>query len=125
MRRFELAQSRNALDALVHSVRKSVAEHGDKVGADEKSKIESALSDADALLKDQNATKDALDAKAQALQSSAQKLGEAIYASAQQPQGAQGGGNDGGGAGSAGGGGGRANDEKVVDAEFTEVKDRK
>jgi molecular chaperone DnaK len=130
-RRFELAQSRNALDALVHSVRKSLTEHGDKVGADEKSKIESALAEADAVLKDQNASKDALDARAQALQTSAQKLGEAIYASAQQgeaahaPGGGGGAGSAGAGAGTGGSGGGPRNEEKVVDAEFTEVKDRK
>jgi molecular chaperone DnaK len=124
-RRFEMAQSRNALDALVHSVKKSLAEHGDKVGADEKSKIDSALNEAEALLKQPDASKEALDEKAQSLQAAAQKLGEAIYASAQ-PQGAQAGGAGaeptGGSAGSAGSGGGN---EKVVDAEFTEVKDKK
>ena len=73
-RRFEAAQSRNALDALVHSVKKSLAEHGDKVGADEKSKIESALRDAEELLKQSDATKDALDGGAQALRAAAQKL---------------------------------------------------
>jgi molecular chaperone DnaK len=93
-RRFEMAQSRNALDALVHSVKKSLSEHGDKVGADEKSKIESALSDAESLLKQPDASKETLDEKAQSLQAAAQKLGEAIYASAQ-PQGAQAGGSAG------------------------------
>ncbi|HVE49795.1 MAG TPA: molecular chaperone DnaK [Casimicrobiaceae bacterium] len=120
-RRFEMAQSRNALDALVHSVRKSLGEHGDKVAGDEKSKIEAALSDADETLKNQEATKDALDSKAQALQTAAQKLGEAVYASQQQPQG---GGAQGAGAAQPDSGG-QAGDEKVVDAEFTEVKDRK
>jgi len=131
-RRFELAQSRNALDALVHSVRKSLTEHGDKIAADEKSRIESALADADSVLKQQDASKDALDAKAQALQAAAQKLGEAIYASAQQgeaahaPGGGAGAGSAGGGStGTGGTGGGPRNEEKVVDAEFTEVKDRK
>ena len=83
-RRFEMAQSRNALDALVHSVKKSLAEHGDKIGGDEKSKIESALKSAEALLKQNDASKEALDEKAQqSLQGRAQKLGEAIYAKAQ------------------------------------------
>ena len=116
-RRFEAAQSRNALDALVHSVKKSLAEHGDKVGADEKSKIEAALHDAEELLKQPDAAKDALDGKAQALQAAAQKLGEAIYAKAQGEAQA---GDAGGPAPKA-----EANDEKVVDAEFTEVKDKK
>ncbi len=115
-RRFEMAQSRNALDALVHSVKKSLAEHGEKVGGDEKAKIESALNDAETLLKQGDASKEALDEKAQALQAAAQKLGEAIYANAQ--AGAQAGDT---GTGPAAGPG----DEKVVDAEFTEVKDKK
>jgi molecular chaperone DnaK len=115
-RRFEMAQSRNALDALVHSVKKSLAEHGDKVGGDEKSKIESALNDAETLLKQADASKEALDEKAQALQAAAQKLGEAIYANAQSS--AQAGDT---GTGPAAGPG----DEKVVDAEYTEVKDKK
>ncbi|HVF65124.1 MAG TPA: molecular chaperone DnaK [Casimicrobiaceae bacterium] len=123
-RRFEAAQSRNALDALVHSVKKSIGEHGDKVGADEKSKIEAAIKDAEDVLKQNDASKDVLDAKAQALQTASQKLGEAIYANAQ-AQGAQGGGDGGGSAPGGGGAGAGANDEKVVDAEFTEVKDSK
>jgi molecular chaperone DnaK len=116
-RRFEVAQSRNALDALVHSVRKSVTEHGDKVGADEKTTIEAAIKDAEDLLKQPDPTRDALDSKAQALQSAAQKLGEAIYAKTQ----GEGQAADTGGAAPKA----EANDEKVVDAEFTEVKDKK
>jgi molecular chaperone DnaK len=42
----EVVQSRNQLDALVHSVTKSVAEYGEKIGADEKAKIEAALKEA-------------------------------------------------------------------------------
>ena len=124
-RRFELAQSRNALDALVHSVRKSLTEYGEKVGADEKARIEGALKDADDVLKQQDATKDALDAKAQALQAAAQKLGEAVYASQQgaaQPEGQAG---AGGSPGAGAAGGGAKADDNVVDAEYTEVKDRK
>src|SRR5476649_587641 len=79
----ELAESRNHLDALVHSVQKSVTEHGDKVGADEKGKIESALKEAEELLKEKDASKDAMEAKAQALMTASQKLGEAMYAQSQ------------------------------------------
>src|SRR4029450_13448317 len=42
----ETVQARNTLDSLVHSVKKSVAEYGDKVDAGEKSKIEAALKEA-------------------------------------------------------------------------------
>ncbi|HET9761970.1 MAG TPA: molecular chaperone DnaK, partial [Casimicrobiaceae bacterium] len=107
------------LDALVHSVTKSVGEYGDKVGADEKAKIEAALKDADELLKQKDASKEALDAKAQALMTASQKLGEAMYAKTQAEQAA---GQPGA---SQDGRGGKEGEEKVVDAEFTEVKDGK
>jgi molecular chaperone DnaK len=120
-RQLEVVQARNQLDTLVHSVRKSLTEYGDKIGADEKAKIESALKDADELLKQKDASKDALEANAQSLSTAAQKLGEAMYAQAQAAAG------QGGGAGGPGGAGGAgpAGDEKVVDAEYTEVKDKK
>ena len=87
--------------------------------SDEKGKIEAALKDAEEILKQQDAGKDALEAKAQALMTASQKLGEAMYAKSQaEAQTAN--------AGEAGAaGGGKESDEKVVDAEFTEVKDKK
>ncbi|MEO8849667.1 MAG: Hsp70 family protein, partial [Casimicrobiaceae bacterium] len=121
----EAVQSRNALDALVHSVKKSMTEHGDKVDAAERSKIESAINDAESGLKDKEATKVALDAKAEALGKASQKLGEVMYAQAQAAAGgAEGAAAGGAGAGGAGPGPSAKDDEKVVDAEFTEVKDR-
>src|SRR5438046_3046457 len=118
-KQLETVQARNHLDALVHSVKKSIAEYGEKVGADEKGKIEAALKDAEEILKQQDAGKDALEAKAQALMTASQKLGEAMYAKAQgEAQTAN--------AGETGtAGGSKESDEKVVDAEFTEVKDKK
>jgi molecular chaperone DnaK len=115
----EVVQARNGLDALVHSVKKSLGEYGDKVG-DEKGRIEAALKEAEDVLKDKDATKEALQAKSEALMTASQKLGEAMYAQAQSQAGAAGGpGQPDGGAAEKGG------DEKVVDAEYTEVKDRK
>jgi len=127
----ETVKARNGLDALVHSVKKSVAEYGDKIGADEKAKIEDAVKDAEALLKQPDAAKDALEAKSESLAKAAQKLGETMYADAQAAAGGGGGGGGAGGAGGPGSGGGagggasKDGEEKVVDAEFTEVKDRK
>jgi molecular chaperone DnaK len=118
----ETVQARNHLDALVHSVQKSVTEYGDKIGADEKGKIEGALKEAEELLKDKDASKDAMEAKAQALMTASQKLGEAMYAQSQAE--AQAGANPQGGSGKAGGPS-EGGEEKVVDAEFTEVKDKK
>jgi molecular chaperone DnaK len=116
----ETVQARNGLDALVHSVRKSLTEYGDKVGADEKAKIEAALKEAEDLLKEKDAAKDALEAKSESLAKAAQKLGEMMYAQAQQEAagGATGTGPDAAHAPNQG-------EEKVVDAEYTEVKDRK
>jgi len=118
----ETVQARNGLDAMVHSVRKSLGEYGDKVGADDKEKIEAALKDAEELLKNQQADKDALEAKSEALMKASQKLGEAMYAQSQAEAQAAGGAGDQGGDGS---GAKQTEDEKVVDAEFTEVKDKK
>jgi molecular chaperone DnaK len=118
----ETVQARNGLDAMVHSVRKSLGEYGDKVSADEKEKIETALKDAEELLKNQQADKDALEAKSEALMKASQKLGEAMYAQSQAEAQAAGGA---GGQGGDGSGAKQPEDEKVVDAEFTEVKDKK
>jgi molecular chaperone DnaK len=116
----ESVQARNGLDALVHSVKKSLGEYGEKVAAEERARIESALNDAETTLKDKDASKEALQAKSEALMTASQKLGEAMYAQEQQGQPGAEGGAQGGGGGEKGGG-----EEKVVDAEYTEVKDRK
>jgi len=107
--------SRNQLDSLVHSVQKSLKEYGDKLAADERAKIEAALKDAEEAMKTDD--KEKIDAKAQALSQMAQKLGEKMYAEAQQAQGAQGGGDAKASK--------PADEGNVVDAEFTEVKDKK
>jgi molecular chaperone DnaK len=78
------------------------------------------------LLKQKDADKSALDAKAEALSSAAQKLGELMYAQAQETAGgAAGAGGGGGASGGAGREEGGRHEEKVVDAEYTEVKDKK
>jgi molecular chaperone DnaK len=124
-RALELVNSRNQLEALVHSVKKSLADYGSQLDAGEKEKIEAALKDAEATLKSED--KAAIEAKSQELAQAAQKLGEKMYADAQAKQ-AQ---ADGGAAGEQGqqqqpGSGGAAQDDSnVVDAEFTEVKDKK
>jgi len=111
----EIVTSRNQLDSLVHSVQKSLKEYGGKLAADEKAKIEAALKDAEEAMKSDD--KEKIDAKTQALSQAAQKLGEKMYAEAQQAQGAQGGGDAKASK--------PADEANVVDAEFTEVKDKK
>lgn len=114
----ELVNSRNQCDAMIHSVRKSLGEYGDKLESDEKAKIEAALKDAEEALKSND--KDIIDAKTQALTQASQKLAEKIYAQDQtqseqtktestaQQQGGE-----------------KTVEGEVVDAEFEEVKTKK
>lgn len=99
-----LAQARNHGDALIHSVRRQLDEHGAQLSDDEKSAIDAALEEAEAAVKEGSAEEIA--AKGQALAQAAMVL--------QQKSAAQSG--DGGGDGSADG-------ENVVDASFEEVDD--
>ena len=115
----ELVTARNQCDALIHSVNKTLKEHGDKLEGDEKSKIEAALKEVEEALKSDN--KDAIDAKTQALAEASHKLTEKMYAQEQAQQQAQPGtetppNND---------GSGNQAEGEVVDAEFEEVKDKK
>lgn len=127
----ELVNARNQGDALVHSTKKSMTEYGDKLDGSEKSKIEDAIKELEEALKDPAASKDSIETKTKSLEESAQKLGEKMYADMQakaQAGGAGAGpGPDMGGGPSAGAGGAQKEKDmgNVVDAEFTEVKDKK
>ncbi len=108
----ELALARNQADGLVHSTRKSLAEHGDKLEAADKEAIEAAIKDVEESLKG-SPDKAELDAKVEALAAAAQKLGEKMYADAQAQQAAQ---------QQAAADGAKPADDNVVDADFKEVK---
>jgi molecular chaperone DnaK len=114
----ELVTARNQCDAIIHSVSKTLKEHGDKLDGDEKSKIETALKDAEEALKSDS--KDTIDARTQALSEASHKLTEKMYAQeqAQQTQ------TDAESPPKSDGGENQAEGE-VVDAEFEEVKDKK
>jgi molecular chaperone DnaK len=112
----ELVNARNQADALVHSVRKSLKEYGDKLDAGEKDKIEAALKEAEAAVKSDDKAR--IDAAAQSLAQASQKLGEKMYAESQKAA-SQGNAQAEAQAGEA------KKEENVVDAEFTEVKDKK
>ena len=103
----ELVQARNQADHLVHATRKQLEEAGDKVPAEDRAAIESALSDLETAAKGED--KAAIETKLQALAEVAQKLAQAAQpqADAQQAQSNS-----------------KPNDD-VVDAEFEEVKDNK
>ncbi|MDP2222260.1 MAG: Hsp70 family protein, partial [Hydrogenophaga sp.] len=114
-KKVELVQSRNQGEALVHSVKKSLAEHGDKLDAAEKEAIETAVKDVEEALKGDD--KAAIEAKTETLMSASQKLGEKVYAASQAEQAAAGA-TEGAGQGSAS----KAADDDIVDAEVKEVK---
>ena len=120
-KKVELVTARNQADAMIHSVRKSLGEHGEKLEAGEKEAIETALKDTEEAIKGDD--KAAIEAKTEALMTASQKLGEKVYADQQAAQAA---------AGAAGAGAGEhaqaepqaahAADDNVVDADFKEVK---
>ena len=117
----ELAESHNQGDALVHSTKKALTEHGDKLDSGEKEKIEAAIKELEETLK--GADKVAIDAKIEALSTAAQKLGEKMYADMQAQQAAAGAGAAAPEAATAGASAKAAQDD-VVDADFKEVKDK-
>jgi molecular chaperone DnaK len=109
----ELAETRNRADSLVHAAEKALKDLGDKVSAEDRARVESAVSDLKGVLKGDD--KDIIEKKAAALAEASAKVAQQAYAS--QP-GADGGpGAAGPGAGGATGGG----KDEVLDAEFEEV----
>ncbi|GCL63614.1 molecular chaperone DnaK [Pseudaquabacterium pictum] len=118
-KKVELVQARNQADGMVHSVKKSLSEHGDKLDAGEKEKIEAALKEAEEAI--QGDDKAAIDAKTEALMTASQKLGEKVYAEQAAAAGAAGA-APGGDAPKADAGASKPADDNVVDAEFKEVK---
>ena len=101
-------EAKNQADSVIHSTEKALAEHGDKVSAEDKTAIETALADLKSELEGGEA--DAIAVKTQALIQASMKLGEAMYKAQQE-------------GGEAAAGGTDKADEEVVDAEFEEVDD--
>jgi molecular chaperone DnaK len=106
----ELVAARNHADALVHSARTAIKDSGDKVAGDVIGRVEGAIAEVETAMKGDD--KAQIEAKSKGLEEAAQALFTAA-AAAQQP-----------GAGEGGPAAGEAsNNDDVVDAEFTEVKD--
>ena len=116
----ELAEARNQCDGMIHTVKKSLGEYGQELSDSEKGAIDEAIKAAEEAMRDGDV--DTIKAKSEALGAAAQKLGEKMYAKQQAQQ--AGGVEQSAGTGG-GGGGGKKDDSDVVDAEFTEVKDKK
>ena len=115
----ELVETRNNADSLIHSTEKSVKELGDKVGAADKTAIETAITDLKAAMTADNV--DEIKAKSTALAQAALKLGEAVYGN-QQPGAGPGGDAE---PNASGGQPKNGSGDNVVDADFEEVKDDK
>jgi molecular chaperone DnaK len=118
-KRRELVETKNHGEALMHSSEKTLRELGDKVSEADKKAVEAAIADLKSVL--ESDSKDKITAKTEELAKVAMKLGEAMYrqgAPEAGPQAAP-------GTGQAGGPAGGAAQDRVVDAEFEEVKDDK
>ncbi len=118
-KRRELVEAKNQAEALIHTTERTLNEAGDKVPAGDREAVEQAI----AALKGVAGGDDAAQIKAKhdALAQVAMKIGEAMY-KAQASPGAEGGPQAGG---PQAGAGGAAGGDKVVDADFEEVDDKK
>ncbi|WP_169753452.1 molecular chaperone DnaK [Campylobacter mucosalis] len=78
-KRKEAVEARNQADALVHQTQKSMDELGEKVPAEDRANIEAALNELKEVLKDENASKEQIEAKVKNLSTASHKLAEAMY----------------------------------------------
>jgi len=106
-KRKALVELKNQADALIAQTEKSMGEMGDKLEADEKAKIEAAITELKDILKDENATKEQIEEKVKALTEASHKMAEQMYKQEQ-------GGAAQGGADSAK----KKDDDDVIDAEI-------
>ncbi|KIQ33670.1 molecular chaperone DnaK [Variovorax paradoxus] len=115
-KKLEIVQARNQGEAMVHSVKKSLGEHGASLEAAEKDAIEAAIKDLEEALKGEDKT--VIEEKTNTLMTASQKLGEKMYAESQAAAGAS---AASGPAGAEAAAHAQA-DDNVVDAEVKEVK---
>jgi molecular chaperone DnaK len=107
-KRREAVEARNQAESLIHSTEKSVADYGDKVSAEDKAAIETAIADLKGVL--DSGDGEVIKEKTAALAQVSMKLGEAMYKASQAEAEAKASGSDG-------------PDDDVVDADFEEVDD--
>ena len=123
-KRRALVETRNQADNAVHATEKTLAEFGDKVGAEDKAAVEADLAALKSAMEGDDAGE--INAKLEALQQSSMKLGEAMY-KAQQDEAAAAGSSEGGeasGSGAESDGAETTKSDDVVDADFEEVDDQ-
>jgi molecular chaperone DnaK len=119
-KKVELVQARNQGEAMLHSVKKSLGEHGDKLDGGEKEAIEAAIKDVEESLAGED--KAAIESKTEALMTASQKLGEKVYAASQAEAAAAAGDNSADNGANTSASNKAAADDDIVDAEVKEVK---
>jgi len=107
-RKREAIEARNQAESLIHSTEKSLKDYGDKVSAEEKAAIETAIADLKGVLESDNS--ETIKEKTNALAEASMKLGEAMYKASQAEAEAKTAGS-------------KPEDDDVVDADFEEVSD--
>ncbi len=107
----ETVEAKNQGESLIHSTEKSLKDYGDKVSAEDKAAIESAITDLKGVLEGEDA--EAIKTKTDALAQASMKLGEAMYKASQAEAEAKAAQGD------------KPADDDVVDADFEEVDDDK
>ena len=110
--RRELVEAKNQAEGLLHSTKKSLSEHSDKVDPSTVEMIELAMSALEDTIKTEDAGK--IKGGIQNLTDAAMKLGEAIYKA--QAEASEGNGDE---------GGPRDVDDDIVDADFEDLGDNK
>ncbi|MCY4004976.1 MAG: molecular chaperone DnaK [Rhodospirillales bacterium] len=118
--RREAVEARNQADSLIYATEKSLGEHGDKLGEDDRTAIDTALADLKTEVEKDDADAAAIAAKTEALNKASMKLGEVMYAQATAE--AAGAGAE-GAAASNGAAAEDADDGTVYDADFEEVQE--
>ncbi len=118
--RREAVEARNQADSLIYATEKSLDEHGDKLGEDDRTAIDTALADLKTEVEKDDADATAIAAKTEALNKASMKLGEVMYAQATAE--AAGAGAE-GAAASNGAAAEDADDGTVYDADFEEVQE--
>ena len=117
----EEIEAHNQLDSLIYNVEKTLKEHGDKISAEERGNVESALADAKKALEGADAS--AMNAARERLQQASFKLAEVMYKAAQPQEAATGAGPQAGAPPE--GGAEQKKEEGVIDAEYVDVEDKK
>ena len=106
----ELITARNTADGMIHATKKSMAEAGDKLSAEEKAPVEAAITELEEALKTED--KESITAKTTILTEASAKIAEKLYAAADAEA------SDTGADAES-----PKPEDDVVDAEFEEVKD--